>query len=245
MNTIRRSRFLSCGLLVSALFAWSCGEKTTGPDDSSATGPKVGNTYEIDVYQLNSLGQQLPGIVNEGTIRVTANNETYRGKTGVVTYVRQKDNRITYMHTNEAGDISFYSSGYGVPFGPVSAPMWVEYPVGTKGESSTTLVDSTFVSALGESERLIVKRDVKYLGEETKSVEGKSYTTHKVWERITMEMLDETGESTSAQRVEGTFWYSPELHYFMQYDAKSWIGDLDNPSLFTASRDILVKYTEP
>lgn len=239
--------FFLC-LALPALFAWGCGNDSTGPDDTGnpgTTGPKVGARYEIDVYQLTSAGQQLPGVVNEGTIRLTSLTEEYRGRTNVATFLREEDNRVTYLYTDEAGDLFFYSNGYGLWFGPVTAPMWVRYPTGTKGEFSETIADSTIVNSSGENERFLVKRSVKYMGEEAKSVEGKSYTARKVWEKITMELLDESGETVSAQRIEGTFWFAPEIRYFVQYDAGTWIGDLDNPTLFTGSRDYLVKYTEP
>lgn len=245
---MKSSRFFLLLATLPALFAWGCGDSSTGPDDGdnpSVTGPTVGAAYTFNVYQLSSTGQQSPNIVNSGVLRVTANNETYRGRTGVATYLREADNRISYFHTDAAGDISYYSPGYALLFGPVTPPMWLGYPTGTKGESAETLTDSTFVNEDGENERFIVKRSVKYLGEEAKSVEGKSYTAHKVWEQVTMELLDEAGETVSAQRSEGTFWYSPEIHYFLQYDAGTWLGDLDNPTLFTGSRDILVKYQAP
>lgn len=245
---MKSKRFLSLSLLLPLLLVWGCSDDSngTGPDDNpGTTGPKVGARYEIDVYQLTSAGQQLPGVVNEGTIRLTSLTEEYRGRTNVHTFLREEDNRVTYLHIDDAGDLFFYSNGYGLWLGPVTPPMWVRYPTGTKEEFSETLADSTIVNSGGENERFIVKRSVKYLGEEAKSVEGKSYTAHKVWEKLTMELLDESGETVSAQRFEGTFWFAPEIRYFVQYDAGSWIGDLDNPTLFTGSRDYLVKYTEP
>ncbi len=100
---------LCAALLLLALVAAGCSD-STGPNtdltDSTATNTgrlKVGTRYHYNVFLLDANNQPLPGVVNSGVVRVTSNNENYRGKSGAVVFQREKDRSLIYVHTEETG----------------------------------------------------------------------------------------------------------------------------------------------
>ena len=215
----------------------------TDPDtpNEDVLGPKIGSTYSFNVYQLDGSGRQGTTVVNRGSFSVTSSNESYRGEDGLVTLLHSEKNRILYLKYLSSGDLRIYYPQFSIPFGPAIGSAWVRFPFAGGSTGSETLVDSTYTTSSNTEERFVVERTATYLGTEEKTVKGTTYTTTKIEERLEQKLFAD-GEPDFAHISELTYWYSPDLQYFVQIDAYTYLGDPDDPPLWAASRDILVDF---
>ncbi len=238
--------FPSFGALLLLMLVIGCTEPAVSPDSNEPVNysPEVGTLYTFDTYKLTPAGEQIPGIREIGRIRVIASNENFQGKSDVVVYLQEKDYQVSFYQADSSGDRSFFSTDFGLPYGPVVQPQWLRYPFKTKGKMSETLFDSTYQYSSGRTKQFLVTRTVEYLADEEKNISGQMIMTSRFLEQVTM-LLVEDGKPTFTQVREKTLWYSADVGYFVQTDSFFKAGNPVTPILVESTRNVLVRYNEP
>ncbi len=235
------------GMLAILLTVAGCGTEPTDPgtegteQNADTLVPGAGSRYRFDVYALDAAGRQGSTVLNQGDFQVTAVNESYRGQQGLVTLLDTKQNRLLYVKYMPNGDLLYYYAYFSLLFYPPMGSAWVRFPFGGGEAEGGILVDSSYTSESGESERFLVEREATYLGTEEITVKGKRFATVKVEERLQRTLFSE-GEPELRLVNVLTYWYAPELKYFVRIDAYNYLGNPADPALQNASRDVLVEY---
>lgn len=239
MNTLRA---MLLGLISISVLVVGCGSDPADPNPpaTETLGPHVGSSYHFNVYLLDAAGNQ-GGLANQGMFTVTSTDESYRGEDGITTLLHSEKSRLLYVKYLPTGDLLYYYSQFALPFYPPMGSAWVRFPFGGGSTGKVVLVDSTYLSEDGMSERFLVEREATSLGAENKTVKGDRMSTTKLEERITQTLFIE-GVPETTQVIELVYWYAPEVKYFVQIDAYTYWGNPDDPPLWSASRDILVDY---
>ena len=237
-----RIAILPSMLLMLAFLATGCESSTdpSDPDDNQSVAG-IGSSYSFNVYGLDAFGNTGSSILNQGKFVVTGTNESYRGEDGLVTLLHSAKNRVLYLKFMPEGDLLLYYSPFGLPFGPFMGAAWVRFPFSGGTTGLEVLLDSTYLNASQTEERLLVKREATYLGEETLTLNGEQFSTIKVEERLE-QMLFSEGEPESAHITELVYWYAPAIGYFVQIDSRTYYGNPDDPPLWSSYRDKLVDY---
>jgi hypothetical protein len=197
-NFSRLIAFAIFGFLIAS--SLGCSNSSGPPTTSTVTVPKVGSTFVLYKYELDSTGAKISGTEKYDTVKVIASGITYQGKTNV-NHFHSSQNYEIFLNYESNGDISGYIDHYGSP-GYRSG--WGTLPLVGKGKNTIVTFDTTYAN--GSQER--VTTSYTYTGEETVTLLNHDFRTQTL-------NFEESLQNGAHGPIEKD-WVSSELGYLVK-----------------------------
>ena len=239
-------------ILICFLLLAGCGD-STGPDDpedddqtsnsGDQLGPGTGSYFDIEVWLLNESNVPV-GINRRVTMTVTSDNESHRGYDNVVTLLSDDRKKLNHLYYEESGDVLFYYPPTSYLSEASTPGNWGRLPFGTKTDIDEVLVDTAYTNSSGLQEEYRVSREVRYGGEKTIMNNGTAHDVQVINERLLLRTweIDGTDTAVFGNLNVVTYYYDPEMKYFVWIDLWSYMGLTEDAFFKVGSRDVVADY---
>ncbi|MBI3259300.1 MAG: hypothetical protein HYZ54_07505 [Ignavibacteriae bacterium] len=180
--------------------------------------PKLGSNFTYDEYNTDTTKSERILGSSDTTVGVfVLTGQTYKGKTNVSTVISstKKGSKLLfdtlYINYETNNDISLIDpSGF-------SSAKWATIPLASKSQISVALSDTTYKDYFtGELIHGTISLVSSYIGKETMTVKGKSYSVVKIKQLLTF--TEESSSETDTDIVTNYLYFSPTFGYMLKME---------------------------